>query len=561
MKTFPIPKMSGTHADVLAAIGLADLLGAAGAKPVISDKGSEFQIDVPEPVSVELLRRLGLDAGYDYLLPSAKEKAKVPKAVTRIFNYPEEKQKRQVWLEAQKAAKGNPELAEQAATRAPRDDFAYYMILNILQGDGPLNKSVVWIQQRDPEQWPLQLMNALSCVAQRKPPELEMQSELVQLFNPQAAKGYARLKPDTTSRNDSTKDAWGNPLLEWLRFRGFFQGTLPVLAGDDIRLYCLEPKKITLQRLQTVLGILRRDRIYGAAAKIDCLGVLAIAQALVVSWADFPDEWGESPNDLLSAVMITHYKSLGQAKAVTGLTRLAIPNWFELRDESDVRLWTDTLAEYQTRLRRLDDSISDEMQLLLLFRCYLENRGPETLYRLAEFHEAFGIYVIRKRGQDDWRFTQFSEGIVEKILTSEKPYSEIIQNAGFQAIARALRSATVSAQAQKRNKTDGREIRYDILPELRRKRMLPEPDEFLDAVSEFVASYNTESAKRLEQGKNTGTIRISEEDYAAFVGLLQPKESPTVLGALLCAYATCKASADTVKGKVIVDTDIEEGGE
>jgi hypothetical protein len=93
-------------------------------------------------------------------------------------------------------------------------------------------------------------------------------------------------------------------------------------------------------------------------------------------------------------------------------------------------------------------------------------------------------------------------------------------------------------------KKDHRDIRYDLLPELSRKRSLPGVGRFLESVSDFIASYNRESARRLELGKKTGTKRVSSEEMESFTQLLLERKDASVLGALLCAYATCKVPRD-----------------
>jgi hypothetical protein len=87
---------------------------------------------------------------------------------------------------------------------------------------------------------------------------------------------------------------------------------------------------------------------------------------------------------------------------------------------------------------------------------------------------------------------------------------------------------------------DYREIRYDLLPELRRKRSLPGVGPFLEAVSDFIAAHNTESARRLEQGKSTGIKRVTSEDLESFTRLVLAQKNASVLGAMLAAYATCR---------------------
>ena len=124
----------------------------------------------------------------------------------------------------------------------------------------------------------------------------------------------------------------------------------------------------------------------------------------------------------------------------------------------------------------------------------------------------------------------------------EPDYTTILRNPGFQAVAGALRSATVSAQSLKRNKRDYRDIRYDILPELRRKRSLSTAA-FLEAVTEFLSEYNAESARRLEMGKQSGIKRIATEDLESFLSLFDGRKD-ALIGSLLCAYATCRETQE-----------------
>ncbi|MDX2180976.1 MAG: hypothetical protein SFV18_15375 [Bryobacteraceae bacterium] len=545
MTVFPIPKQTGTHADTFAAVGLAELLSRCHISVRLDDTGAEYRVVADEEVTESHLRRVGNDPGYLYLVPNEKERAKTPAAIgDRYFDYPREKERFDLWKEAAAQRKGaSSETAEEIEGQKPDSLFQHYRVLNLVQGDGPLNKAAAEIRKLDPADWTPRVYSSLQALAERRTASIGFDTELVQMFSPLAAKGYARLKPDSTGRGDKTKDAWADSFLDWLRFQGFFSASIGFLLGKDIRVLTVEPKRIGYGYFAAVMTALRDVRLGGANVRVDCLGTLGVARALVAHAVDHPDEYGE-PAELVGGIAITHYQSLGSAKAVTGLSRLCVPGWYPLRSAEDAANWIEALDEHERCLRRLDDSISDELQLLVLYRRHLEHRGPGTEFRLAEFLEGYGIYLIRKRGQDDWRFRQFSLPIFEAIMATYGSYSDILNNRGFQAVALALRASTVSAQSMKRNKRDFREIRYDILPELRRKRSLPKSDEFLDALADFVASYNAESAKRLEQGKGTGIARVADDDFAAFVSLIERDRSPAVVGALLCAYATCKAGQE-----------------
>jgi len=254
-----------------------------------------------------------------------------------------------------------------------------------------------------------------------------------------------------------------------------------------------------------------------------------------------------APDALISGIVIGNYQSMGQAKAVTAIETLAVPGWFPLDTEADADLWTTTLEEHQAVIRRLRDNYSDEIGLILSYRRFLKHRGPKALFTLLDFMGQYGIFLLRERASDpNSRRRQFQTDHLEAILNQQDEYKQIISNAGFKAVAAAIRSATVSAQTMNRPnfKKDHRDIRYDLLPELSRKRSLPGVGPFLESVSDFIASYNRESARRLEQNKKTGVRRVTSEELESFTQLLLEQKNASVLGALLCAYATCKVPRD-----------------
>ena len=105
-------------------------------------------------------------------------------------------------------------------------------------------------------------------------------------------------------------------------------------------------------------------------------------------------------------------------------------------------------------------------------------------------------------------------------MASSSMLSGILEDSGFKAIAAAVRNATVSAQALKAMKRpDYRDIRYELLHDLRRKRSLPGTAPLAETVSEFISSYNFENARRREMGKHSHR-NVTTAEFAAFVRLL-----------------------------------------
>ena len=93
------------------------------------------------------------------------------------------------------------------------------------------------------------------------------------------------------------------------------------------------------------------------------------------------------------------------------------------------------------------------------------------------------------------------------------------------------------------------------MPELKRKRLLPDPDHYVEAITSFVSAFNSESAKRLENPKvSTGTWRITTEELASFLSLFDdPKNTASIIGAMLSAYATCREVRDPEEPSITED--------
>jgi hypothetical protein len=535
MNSLIFPKRNGSHADVLAALGAADLLQELS--PVITDRRSQFEVELDRAVVDSDFENVG--PGFKYLRakPSpddgeeetgAKKAAKkVPHSIpsSYVFDYTAENDK----YKRQRAAKNSkdPAVRETAQQDSPDPEFRAYRIAKALQADSGLNKFVEQFFALDQARRKSEILKSL-----KGDGAFFFKTPLVQLFNPQAAKGYGLLKPTGTDRNDKTKEKWAEPFFEWLRYRGFFAGCAGWFLGskgEHIRVYCPIPGRIPFKVFSQVIAKFRAEALAGSAAKLDCLGVLRLARILIERSHEFV-----GPSRFISGVWVTHYQSLGRVPAVTAMDRLAVPNWFDLKSETDAKLWLDTLDEHDKVLRRLSDDVSEELGLLRRYRSFLQRQEGEALPALVEFFAAYGHHVFRLRAQGKWLLPQFSRERVEAILQSI--YKEILEDTGFRAVADALRSATVSAQVAKKKGGDYRDIQYGVLPELRRK-IAAGRDDFTQAVADFVSNFNAESARRYEQGKSG--YRISQDDFMRFVQLLERSNWETV-GALLCAMATCK---------------------
>jgi len=555
---YNVPKTTGTHGDVFAAVGLADLLVTSSnvVSVQLVERETEFQIRLQGPLDGADLSTIPQIPGYPFLKTS--EKVRVPAGVKDTVDYKEEKgkadrRKKAAGLKGKKGVKSaDTEIQQLMQQEQLREDWRLLQVLNTLQGDETANKVHAKILSQKPEEFRAGLLAALSAISSGRPSGLKWQVSTVQLFAPTAAKGYSRLKPDSTDRNDKTKEQWADPFWEWMKYRGYFRVACPYFQGqkaEHVRMLCPVPHDISIRALESLSRELRKSGVYGGPPKMDALPVLRLAELLIrhseeyhaVDAEPFPGLKlsGKTPAAAISGVMVTHYQSLGNAKAVSAMTTIALPGWFRIESNADAQDWLAILDEHQRVIRGLQDDRSDEIGLLIAYRRFLESRGESGTWALIEFMEQYGPFLIRAREQGR-RVRSLRTDYFRRILMGTTPsLSTVLNDQGFQAVASAVRKSTVSAQALKAmGKTDYREIRYDLLHDLRRKRSLPGVEPFIESVSDFISKYNAENARRREMGKSAPR-NVTTEEFGLFTALVE-KYSASTVGALLCAYGSCR---------------------
>ncbi len=203
MHNFTVFRRTGTHADTLAAVGAASLLQAFEAE--VAGYSDRFEIRLRRDVTVEELTRS--DPGFRYLDQSSRKQPKLPCA--SIY-----------------------ELVRAAGVPLDPDQRMYSIIARLGAEGGP-NKLMLRFSQLSARQWATLVWEGLNGRA-----DFVTKPSLVQLFNPQAARGYSQLKPAGTDRSDKSKDSWSEPFLEWLRYRGYFQACSGVFLEKDNPCFC-----------------------------------------------------------------------------------------------------------------------------------------------------------------------------------------------------------------------------------------------------------------------------------------------------------------------------------
>lgn len=555
-----VSKKTGTYADCTAACGLGVLLRVlTGQSPVIRDAGSHYAVELSRPVELDQLDygRLQSTPGYKYVKTSETES--LPQGAD-FFDLPAEAKKVAAWQAHQKARKAKakvPQATEGGEAALEVDpEYPLYRQLGLLQALGSHNALFAAIRTADRNALAESVRLKLEAMAMGRDPAreqtpFEFKARPVQGFNPVVGKGVNRLKPDK-ALVENLDEKYADWFEEWLRYAG-----TPVVATaraigkekKDVKFLALAPANIRLAAVREVLRpafVSVSGRVW-SSSQLDVQGCLEVAKCLVQrsGLLGGDSEWtlaGYTPRDLVSGLYTTYFKSLGQGKAVTNLSFIGLPGWFPVTDPESARAWVDILEEHISVVGELREDRSEEYSLIVSYRDFLSGHD---LKRFLEFAAGYASFVQSSRARRDKRpVRQMTVGNIRKLVVSmEKVYAPILDNAGFRGIARAVRLSTVTEQYHASKQDQQYEIRYSLFHDLRRAARFKE--RLLQAVADFVASYNAENARvqeRLGDRKDPRVRlrpRVTTEELEQFVRLVDEYNCETV-GFLLIAYGSAR---------------------
>ena len=549
-------KTTATHADTLKAAGVADLLQLAFDKPVeIRDEGPSFCILLPRPLE-NAFERIPHSPRYPWLRtkttdapPKGLASVDISAEFTRVKRWAENRRKLA-------KAPADPELLQLIQQDAPIQRWWILAALTAtkLKAIGTWNRVAEAIANTSASDFRCQLAAALHDLAAGRPSKVRWAATSNGAFSPAQIKGFNELKPQGTTRGSVPVDSFE----EWLRYQGYWQIANLVTDGNSIRLYVPVPGKVSSRTLGRIAARLESETLMGCGPQSDILATLALARLLIEHSTEYhssgaePDPdlslpLGHTPAQILSGLQVTHYtKTSQQAFGLQSMCSLALPSWFPIMGPSDAADWLAILAEHRRGILGLQSDRSDEIRLLLLYRVFLQRRGEAALLALVEFMEEYGALVMRvnglKQGNRTRWMTRFSCEHFRRIAMGiDSRVAGIVGDPGFEAVARAVRQSTVTAQNKKaRGENVWREIRYELLHDIHRTRKVP-GSAFVERISEFVSQYNYENARQREMAKDpkAAPANVSDEELKAFLALVD-HHGASLVGALLAAYGSCK---------------------
>jgi hypothetical protein len=530
---FVIGKKTGTYAETLEAVGLASLMGELGFGTVnICDKGGEFVLRTskdPQPGNWPAF----IQPGYPYIWENSKEaKPDLP----WVVNYEEEKTKRDAVRKAGKKSKANLEAHDIEAPAPPVPE------LNTAVNLASMRKG--WNADRDLAKWiaansasVAQWIQSAIDVEAKPPTDLPGVSN-TQILNPISGKGVNSSKTEIRSAG-SLPGQLVDPFSEWMKIRGLWKAMLLCRSDDDFKFFVIEPGEIDFEDLGSVRSALDGMNLWGGVrldinATLQCVKVLIGLSDAVQSGTGRIRLRRRSPRQIIRGLRQAYFKSLGTAAALMNDAFLPLPDWFSVEEAEDADAYLqiiDELIEKGGCLNSLQDGNSDDGRILQVFREWLLTG---ELSDLLEFHHLFAPHLMRRFSSGEWA-RPFGTTNLSKLLSKtykEKLVTEIIEDNGFQSVARAIRNATIYALTIPNIK---REVRFGLAQKWKQK-IKSGGNEFTEALAEFVQEYNWETAHRL---KGVGHM-VTTGELDSVMRLVGARGAELV-GSLLLAYGYARA--------------------
>ena len=567
-----VPKATGTLTDTLLAFGAATLIRQfmqfhlQDDEVVLRDAGSYFLIDAGMPVQEEWLTENWERQMFEFVVNA---KNKVPddlasqsacRSVDDTWDQFRQYQELRKQLRDEKLA--NDEIEQVLEDRKLQSDWTVVTYL------GDFRMQAQAIHNKLGEQWmrtntqfpglnlrtvlelfasPMADWNAIAEEWQKSGGKNGSNHMVTasQLFNPHMGKGQNRTKANKLTMGNE-KGFW---LLEFLKAVGLWVAAVPTINAGVRKTYILAPQEIEMSRHQRIFSQFR-DRLWNeGVVKQDIMASLLYTEVLLEHSIedDALDIFADGGvSSVVNGMGVATYQLLSaNSYTMMNLAFLGLPDWVPgIRTFEDARQYIAILQEHRERIRNIDEDRSEGYALLQLYRDFLSGNYFAPFY---EFLAGYSSYLISALDRSRFYVKPFSETYLRRLFDMTNPtLAPILEDEGFRNVAYAIRMSTLVPLYLGRS-TSRFDIRYGLGQELMRKAQYE--DDFIQALSEFMQSYNDETMRVYERTKGAARRKlITTQDIECVVKLVDGYSSKTVCN-LLVAFGYARDPKEPTEEK------------
>jgi hypothetical protein len=526
-----IQKKTFTYADILEAVGVADLVAElTGEDARIEDVGPEFCVRADGGREPETWKPPS--SGYPLIFVRKKDDAP---PLGWFLDYESDQQKAQALRSAPRGDKG---VSKGDNLPHPSREYRIAAVLASLRMGWESDKKLYrWIEEH-PEDALLWAKESLLGGGPAHPP-IELSGS--QFFSPASGKGVHATKTVSKSPGSLNK-ALIDPFSEWMKYRGAFSSMLAYRHGQDFKLFVIEPGDISINALRGLRYELMNLNLWGGM-RLDIQIILRLAEHLILKSDVMGREiglWRKRPNEVVRGLHQAYFKGLGTAAAFMDDAFLPLPGWFVIESREAAEAFLGIIEEHignhgesQGCLGSLRDDRSGDISVLQQYRRWLTTGDLEDF---LEFSGKFCLHVIQRRCArayvKEFSIVNLNELFLRGYAMETK---EIVSNEGFLSVARAIRNSTIYAVG---NNISGREPRFGLAQSWKQK-MKGGIKAFVPVLSDFIQQYNWETAHKLE-GKGHS---VREKELGDVLRLIDSNGAELV-GMLLLAYGFARKSRE-----------------
>ena len=552
-----VPKTTGTLTDTLLAFGAATLIQRfvqsrlQEEEVTLKDAGSYYLIDVGAPVQEEWLTENWQQQMFEFVvnakntLPDDLASFAASRSVDDTWDTFRQYQDLRKQLRDEKLA--NNEIEQALDDRKPRSDWTVVTYLGDfrMQAQALHNKlGEQWI--RTNKQFPdLNLRTILELFASPKADWDTISGQwqkavgkgnfnhmvtASQLFNPHMGKGQNRTKANKLTMGNE-KGFW---LLEFLKAVGLWETAVPTINAKMRKTYVLAPQKIEMSFHRRVFRRFR-DRLWNeGVVKQDIIASLLYTETLLEHSIeeDVVDYFADGGiSNVVNGIDVVTYQLLSaNSYTMMNLAFLGLPDWMpDIRTSEDAYQYMAILQEHRERIRSIDEDRSEGYDLLQLYRDFLSGNYLSPFY---EFLAGYSSYLTSALDRSRFYVKPFSETYLRRLFEmTNTALAPVLEDEGFRNVAYAIRMSTLVPLYLGRS-TSRFDIRYGLGQDLMRKSQYE--DDFIQALSEFMQSYNDESMRVYERTKGAARRKlITTQDIESVVKLVDEHGPKTVCNLLV----------------------------
>lgn len=586
-KGFYIQKQSGTYAETLEAFGVANLLNEIfahnnkqGYKITIKDKGQGYLVETNIDITENLIQSLSFFQIIKFIKKDANQK--IPEGINDYFDYPKNKAIQDEYSERYKQIeKIKPEENKKLARKELSEkkiseyglkiDTEYTVYREICKN--PYESFLkafynIYANQANFEQVIARILNFYAeDVFQTERIDLVDKSPTAHsLFNPTCGKGLNKDKASGASVGN-VKSNW---ISETMKILGAYKFMIcqytKVGSGTDFKIYVPAFSVIGFSEAQKLAFEFKKYLRQNSPIKLDIIN----SCDFVISFIKFTPEYRGKVNKTIKGFHSVYQKKLGgptKPGTVTNIGFISIPNFIDILDSEQGRDWIEILESQRDLISNIKEQ-GDAIQGLQEYRNFLGSIGASALEYFADFSYWYAGYLmsflsaLKKENENRRPYYKYMSFKIEYLTkfysnmdTKELNLSRIIQNEGFQAVAKAIRKSTVTLQYTPKEQRKF-EIRYGLAQQLQNKAKSKE--DLATFIGEFIGTYNAETARNAEKnGGEAFRANVKDEELVKFYSLLD-SNSPRLVGALLASYGFALSKKEVKENEEPDEDETEE---